>query len=327
MSAVAEVQNQNGAGGVITVSERAPQRLVAHDHGQFANLLDTAKFEHLWRISVAFSKSDLVPDQFRGKPENCFIGVQMAIRLGVDPFMFLQSCYVVHGRPGIEAKLAIALANSSGVFVGPIRYDLEGEGKQRRCTAKAVVRETGEEIRMTVDWAMVQAEGWADKKGSKWLTIPEVMFRYRSAMLLIRTHCPEVIMGMQSKEELEDLNPPPLARVATQQVSSLDALADRMTGIAQEIREQTEAEQRAAADASKANLPGGEIAADLSAFHDALLAATKTGDITVADSKLRGPSGRELSEGETVLADAWIVEAKERIEKERKGASTQKELA
>jgi len=323
-TAVAEPQNQNGAGGAITVSDQRPSRLVATDDSQFANLLDTAKFEHLWRISTAFSRSDLVPDQFRGKPENCFIGVQMAIRLGVDPFMFLQSCYVVHGRPGIEAKLAIALANSSGVFIGPIRYKLEGDGKQRKCTAYATVRETNETIEMTVDWAMVQAEGWADKKGSKWLTIPEVMFRYRSAMLLIRTHCPEVIMGMQSKEELEDLDPVPMSRaILANRPTNLDALADRMAAVTQDVQEQTAAEETAAGAATE-----GESSADIARFLECCSTAATEDDVTKADTDLRGPNGRSLNDAETKIADDAMAAALKRVRGAHGERGTkQKELA
>lgn len=221
----------NGNGQLATQPTQQPrQHLVVHDSSQFANLLDTAKFEHLWRLSNAFSRSELVPAQFVGKPENCFIAIQMAIRLGVDPFMFMQSCYIVHGRPGLEAKLAIALANSSGVFKGPIQFRMEGEGKQRQCTAFATVRETDERIEMTVSWAMVEAEGWNKKNGSKWLTMPEIMFRYRAAMILIRTHCPEVIMGMQSKEEIEDTLVQ-AERPARQLARSLESLTEQMESV------------------------------------------------------------------------------------------------
>ena len=46
-------------------------------------------------------------------------------------------------------------------------------------------------------------EGWI--KNSKYKTMPEQMLRYRSATWLIRTHCPEVLLGMQSSEEIQDV--------------------------------------------------------------------------------------------------------------------------
>jgi hypothetical protein len=156
------------------------------------------------RIASAFSKSELVPAAFHNKPENCFVALQAALRLEVDPFMFLQSCYVVHGKPGIEAKLAIALLHKSGRIKGTICYEMNGEGMKRQCTARAVDAVTGEWIEQTVTMQDAKAEGWIDKSGSKWKTIPDLMLKYRSAAWLIRLHYPDVIMGMQTKEEVED---------------------------------------------------------------------------------------------------------------------------
>lgn len=291
MSIVATEPNQNGtqqAQTQLPAAAQQRQRIVVHDNSQFGNLLDTAKFEHLWRLSQTFASSDLVPEQFRGKAQNCFIGIQMAIRLGVDPFMFLQNCYVVHGRPGIEGKLGIALANSSGVFTGPIQYRLEGAGKTRSCTAYATDSETGELLEMTVDWAMVEAEGWDKKAGSKWKTMPEIMFRYRSAMFLIKAYHPEVLMGMTTKEELEDEPPMPLARVDVQQASpGLDALADRLSN-------QSKTDE-----------------ATLVRWRDEFANAAT---VEAADAIRESTAGHNLSDEESAQVAAWHIEAVNRIE-------------
>lgn len=177
--------------------------LVVTDTGEFSNMLDTAKFNHMWRVSQTFCRSQLVPEQYRGKPENCMIACWMAVRLSVDPFMFMQNTYVVHGRPGMEAKLAIALVNSRGPFTGPIQWRFTGEGKSRACTAYATHRGTGEVCEATVTWAMVEGEGW--DKNPKWKTMPEMMFRYRSATFLARLYAPECLMGMSTLDELHDI--------------------------------------------------------------------------------------------------------------------------
>lgn len=168
--------------------------------------LDPALFEHVYRIAKSLAASDSVPERFRGKPENCFPVVQMAFRCGQDPMMFLQNSYVIAGRPAIEAKLAIALLNASGKIRGSIKFNHDGKGKDRSCTAYAVEAATGEVIEETLHWATVESEGWVSKKGSKWVTDPMLMLKYRSAMRLIRTAWPEVLMGMLTKEEAEELN-------------------------------------------------------------------------------------------------------------------------
>lgn len=174
------------------------------DLGLIGALVDSGTWNRLVKVAEIFAKSKLVPAQFQNNVGDCIIALQMAIRMEVDPFMLMQGMYVVHGRPGIESKLAIALCNNRKVFRGPIRYQMEGEGKTRSCTAWAIDRETGDRLEETVNMAIAEREGWTKKAGSKWLTIPDLMLKYRAAMWLIRTHCPEVLMGLQSRDELVD---------------------------------------------------------------------------------------------------------------------------
>lgn len=166
-------------------------------------LFNIEQFDHLWRVAKLFAASDLVPEQYKGKTENCMIVLQMAHRLNVDTMMFMQNTYVVYGKPGMEAKLVIALVNSRGPFAGPIQWKFQGEGDKRSCTAYATHKATNEVCRATVDWAMVKGEGW--DKNQKWKTMTDLMFQYRSATFLARLYCPECIMGMKTVDELYDV--------------------------------------------------------------------------------------------------------------------------
>lgn len=184
-----------------------PLRIAAVDESQFENMLDTVKFEHMWRVAQLYAESKLVPTHYQKDAASCWIACQMAVRLGVDPFMFMQNTYIVQGKPGMESKLVIALVNSSGVFKGPIQWKMEGEGQTRSATAFAVHAKTNELCECTVTMAIARAEGWTDKSGSKWKTMPDQMLRYRSAAWFARLYCPERVMGMQTADEIEDVAP------------------------------------------------------------------------------------------------------------------------
>jgi hypothetical protein len=302
----------------------APQRqpLVSIDDSEFSALLDTTKFAQLQRVAQLFSASTIVPEHFQGNVSNCFIGLQMAIRLKVDPFMFLQSCYIVHGRPGIEAKLAIALANASGKFRGPIRFEIERDPRTRkpiRCTASATFKETGDVISMVVDWDMVEAEGWNKKTGSKWLTIPEVMFPYRSAMFLLRTHCPEVIMGMQSKEELEDMAAIEVeSRPARIAATNLDDLAARLEGTAKSPGGQV------AAGASQVDPDDKPTAADRALYLRELFSEQPSiAGIQNLIDRLKGPAATEDWSEHSELIEQLAEAARKRVSPPQGGEATQ----
>lgn len=173
---------------------------------------DKNKFELIQRAARMFSSSPLVPDTYRGDAGlgSCVIALNMAHRMGADPLMVMQNLYIVHGRPAWSAQFLIACFNQTGRF-SPLRYEWSGEENQASwgCTAWSTDRETGEKITgplITIETA--HKEGWFQKKGSKWQTIPRLMLMYRAAAWLVRTHAPELAMGLQTREEVQDTYDP-----------------------------------------------------------------------------------------------------------------------
>lgn len=166
---------------------------------------DTAAFELLQRAAKMLSASSLVPKEFQGNVANCAIGINIAKRLGADPFMVIQNIDVIHGRPSFRATFLIAMVNASGRFT-PLQFRMEGEGQSRSCVAHCTIRDTGEAVEgPQVSMAMAKAEGWSTKTGSKWLTMPELMLRYRAAAFFARIYAPDITLGMHTSEEIRDM--------------------------------------------------------------------------------------------------------------------------
>jgi hypothetical protein len=174
------------------------------------------------RAAELFAESDLVPSHYRNKPANCFIAINRAQRLGVDELYFFEKTYIVKGKLGIAAELAIELANSCGRFRGPIKFRLFGEGDARGCTAFATLASDGEVVENTVTYAMAVAEEWS--KNSKWQTMRDQMLQYRAGAFLVRLYAGGALGGMYMREELEDVaaqsNKPP-GSVRTEQRTAI----------------------------------------------------------------------------------------------------------
>lgn len=167
---------------------------------------ENAAFEMLQRQAKMFASSSLVPKEFCGNLANCAIGINIAKRLGADPFMVLQNIDVIHGRPSFRATFLIAMVNAAGRF-DPLQFKLEGtEGKlDRSCVAWTKSKADGailEGPKITLEMAKV--EGWSTKNGSKWLTMPELMLRYRAAAFFARLYAPDITLGMMTAEEAID---------------------------------------------------------------------------------------------------------------------------
>jgi len=168
---------------------------------------ETMVFELVQRKAKLLASSSLVPKEFQGNMANCAIGLNIAKRLGADPFMVLQNIDIIHGRPSFRGKFLIAMVNASGRF-SPLKFRFEGDGDNYGCTAYAIDRESGDTIEgPKVDLNMVKGEGWLSKAGSKWKTMQDLMFRYRSGAYFANIYAPDITLGMMTSEESMDIEP------------------------------------------------------------------------------------------------------------------------
>ena len=189
-----------------TLSElRRPAQEVSNNVQMgFASL---QSFELMQRAAKLLASSTLVPKEYQNNVANCVISLNMAQRIGADPLLVMQNLYVVHGRPGWSSQFLIATFNHCGRF-SAIRYKWGGtEGKDDwSCQAYAKEKDTGEDITgPVITIALAKKEGWYSKSGSKWQSIPQLMLMYRAAAWLVRTHAPEIAMGLQTAEEIGDV--------------------------------------------------------------------------------------------------------------------------
>lgn len=161
---------------------------------------------------------------------NCIVALNMAQRMQADPLMVMQNLHIIEGRPSWSSQFIIAAINSCGRY-SPLRFELTEASepteltytatewknsnrtevqktvtiRHQECVAYAIEKETGERLdspRVSIQMAI--DEGWLTKNGSKWQTMPELMLRYRCASFFGRLYAPELLMGLQTSEEVHD---------------------------------------------------------------------------------------------------------------------------
>ncbi len=161
---------------------------------------------------------------------NCMIALDMAQRMNANPLQVMQNLNIIEGKPSWSSQFIIAAINASGKF-SPLRFDLEWlgemdatystfewESRQKvekkhkvritnaRCVAWAIEKATGERLESApVTIEMAVNEGWYGKNGSKWRSMPDLMLRYRSAAFFGRIYAPELLMGLPTTEEVQDV--------------------------------------------------------------------------------------------------------------------------
>jgi hypothetical protein len=166
-------------------------------------------FEDAQRIAKALASSTLIPPAFQGQQgfANCLVALEIANRMRISPFLAMQHLHVIHGRPSWSSSFIIAMVNGCGRF-SPLRFEISGEGESLACYARATDLASEQELKgPTITMAMAKKEGWSTKPGSKWATMPELMIRYRAAAFWGRLYASDLLLGLQTQEEVIDIQP------------------------------------------------------------------------------------------------------------------------
>jgi hypothetical protein len=69
-------------------------------------------FEQLGQFAAMAARSSMVPQAYRGKPEDIMLAVQMGSEVGLAPMQALQNIAVINGRPSIYGDAALALVSN-----------------------------------------------------------------------------------------------------------------------------------------------------------------------------------------------------------------------
>jgi len=183
------------------------------------NLDEAQEVMNAERMAKILSKSNLVPQAFKGKWEDCLIAASIAKDVGMNPINVMTCLHIIHGKPSWSSQGLIALFNSIPHYTSIVYEEENVDTKEWSCVAVTSDQRTGKEIRgPRVSLEMARQENWSTKPGSKWKTMPGLMLRYRAAAFLIRSTAPEVGLGLYTSDEIQDIQvnqEQPPARVQT----------------------------------------------------------------------------------------------------------------
>lgn len=180
-------------GRALAEIKRAP--LVVHDQSVF---LDTAKFEQMQRYATLMSTAKLVPTHLQNSPGDCFMICQQADRWNFDPFAVAQKTHIVQGKLGYEAQLIAAVINTRAPLTTRLNVRYEGEGDNLVCIAFATMEgEDAPREKRSPRIADIKV-----KNSPLWSVDPSQQLAYWTQRAWARLHCPDVLLGVYTEDEL-----------------------------------------------------------------------------------------------------------------------------
>ena len=162
--------------------------------------LSPRNFEQALTFSEYLAESDMVPNDFKGKPGTCLIAMQWGAELGLKPLQALQNLAVINGRPALWGDAVIALVRSSPLCEFVIETD---DGHTATCRVKR--RGEPEQFR-TFSMDDARTAGLQGKQGP-WVQHPKRMRQMRARAFALRDVFPDVLRGLSIAEEAMDVPP------------------------------------------------------------------------------------------------------------------------
>jgi hypothetical protein len=147
------------------------------------------------------ANSDLVPKDYRDKPENVLVAIQMGAELGIAPMQALSGIAVINGRGAVWGDLMLAIIMSHPAYEWHKEW-VDGEGDNR--AAHCQMKRRGQEVH-AVRFSMADAKkaGLLDKD-SPWKKYPDRMMQMRARGFGARDKFADALKGIVSVEEAMD---------------------------------------------------------------------------------------------------------------------------
>ncbi len=149
--------------------------------------------------------SDICPKDFRGKPGNVLVAVQMGAELGIPPMSAIQNIAIINGRPSVwgDALLGIVQAHPSFVLCEE-RDASEAAVKGGECRLVRRGRDgTVTDITRRFTPQDAKTAGLLGKQGP-WSQYPGRMYQMRARGFAIRDLFADVVKGLSMREEVQD---------------------------------------------------------------------------------------------------------------------------
>lgn len=158
------------------------------------------------KLASVLCNTQMVPQTFRGKPDDGAAAILYGAELGLKPQQALQQVFVVHGQPAIYARTMVALLKAKG-------YKFETlEDTPESVTVRATSPRGETE---TSTWTIERATKAGYTSNKKYQSDPQGMLYAKCSAEVSRKIAPDVLLGIKYSAEDLELEQRPVKATAT----------------------------------------------------------------------------------------------------------------
>lgn len=164
------------------------------------------QMNNLIRFSEIMAASTVsVPKHLIGQVGDCLAICLQAHKWGMDAFQVSQQSFLVNGTLGYSAQLVNAVISSSKAIKGRFHYEYDWKQGDKNGLVRCGAVLNGEDEIQWGEW--LDTNIVTTKNSPLWKTNPKQQSAYLAVKQWSRLYTPDVILGVYTKDELED-NPP-----------------------------------------------------------------------------------------------------------------------
>ena len=154
-------------------------------------------------LAKIIADSDLAPKDYRGKPGNVLIAVQMGQEVGLSPMAAIQSIAVINGKPSLYGDVGKAILLSNGCQIEEDDVVLIKKNGYGRCK---ITRKGHLPCERTFSIESAKTAGLWGKPGP-WIQYPERQMAWRAFWFAARDIASDLLKGLSGMEEVQDYQP------------------------------------------------------------------------------------------------------------------------
>lgn len=150
-------------------------------------------------LAGELAKSNIVPKEFEGKPSNILIAFGFGGSVGLNPMQSLQSICVINGKPSMWGDAVLGVVKASG-----LEEYTEETYDPKTLTATCTTKRRGDPVVVVRSFSMEEAKKAGLTGKDSWTKYPTRMLQMRARAWAMRDKYPDLLKGLQVREEVED---------------------------------------------------------------------------------------------------------------------------
>lgn len=167
-------------------------------------VVSLSSWKELTEKATFLAKSSMIPTALRGKAHEIAVVLQIGWELDIPPMQAINGIDVINGRPTVSPQLGLAIAQTKL----PNLYVKYNELTETKASISMARDRAHKDEAFTSVWDTERTKRMGLAGKDNYVKQPGTMLKWRALGECLRTVCPDVLKGLYTTVEAEDIPPP-----------------------------------------------------------------------------------------------------------------------